>query len=716
ATAMGSRTTASGKYAFAAGDFSNASGDYSSSFGNYNYAPSYGEVAMGVFNVINIPFNTDDYDARDRLLVVGNGQSPTNRSNALVIYKSGNMELNGALTIDDAYTFPTTDGTTNQVLTTDGNGTLSWKDETANLKKLEDTDGDTKVQVEANSDEDIIRFALGGIEYMRLDSGRIEILNTGNSVFMGAGAGVNDNLTNNFNVFIGDSTGFNNISGAKNIFIGALSGYSNTTGRDNTFIGENAGYFNTSGEDNTFIGRSTGRLNTTGENNTFIGRAAGFKNSTGSNNIFIGFQAGLSNTTSSQNTYIGYQAGQNAVGESNVFIGSRAGKSETGSHKLYIENSDTASPLIYGDFLADSLQINGKLNINGGYTFPTADGSSGQFLQTDGSGNVSWTSQQTFTDTDNQTIDKLNLNGTTLELSLEDDGEGDQTVNLATLQDDLGDHNATQNIQLSGNWLSNDGGNEGLKIDNTGKVGIGTGSPGTLLDLGDGSGSNTVLLRLNTERSWQFEQTGSGANTNLRLKSNNAGKNYNIVSSDGSVIASFRADGGGNNNVGINKSIGTNDNALEVNGNASKSAAGDWLANSDARLKKNIQTLNSEQVLKQLLTLQGITYEWNDDKTGNDRPEGMQYGFTAQNVQEVFPTLVSEDSKGYLQTSYGTYDAMYVEALRALNEKIEDLERENEILKAQIAKVNQLEAMFHQLQAKMEADSDVMNATIAVKK
>ncbi|MEM6699801.1 MAG: hypothetical protein AAF599_15470, partial [Bacteroidota bacterium] len=185
ATAMGSRTTASGKYALASGDFSIASGDYASSFGRYNYASSYGEVALGIYNEINVPYDTFGYDARDQLLVIGNGQSNVNRSNALVLYKSGNMELNGALTIDDAYTFPTTDGTTNQVLTTDGNGTLSWKDETANLEKLEDTDGGTKVQVEANSDEDIIRFALGGIEYMRLDSGRIEILKTELPVFRG---------------------------------------------------------------------------------------------------------------------------------------------------------------------------------------------------------------------------------------------------------------------------------------------------------------------------------------------------------------------------------------------------------------------------------------------------------------------------------------------------------------------------------------------------
>jgi hypothetical protein len=35
---------------------------------------------------------------------------------------------------------------------------------------------------------------------------------------------------------------------------------------------------------------------------------------------------------------------------------------------------------------------------------------------------------------------------------------------------------------------------------------------------------------------------------------------------------------------------------------------------------------------------------------------------------------VEEDKLGYLQTAYGTYDAMTVEAIRALNEKIEKLE------------------------------------------
>jgi hypothetical protein len=49
-------------------------------------------------------------------------------------------------------------------------------------------------------------------------------------------------------------------------------------------------------------------------------------------------------------------------------------------------------------------------------------------------------------------------------------------------------------------------------------------------------------------------------------------------------------------------------------------------------------------------------------------------GFTAQNIQKVFPELVSTDAQGFLQTAYGTYDALYVEAIRQLVKRIEVLE------------------------------------------
>jgi hypothetical protein len=47
-------------------------------------------------------------------------------------------------------------------------------------------------------------------------------------------------------------------------------------------------------------------------------------------------------------------------------------------------------------------------------------------------------------------------------------------ITTSTTADNLGNHSATKNIQLNDFYLSNDGGSEGVKIDNSGNVGIGT--------------------------------------------------------------------------------------------------------------------------------------------------------------------------------------------------------------------------------------------------
>jgi hypothetical protein len=122
---------------------------------------------------------------------------------------------------------------------------------------------------------------------------------------------------------------------------------------------------------------------------------------------------------------------------------------------------------------------------------------------------------------------------------------------------------------------------------------------------------------------------------------------------------------------------------LEVNGGASKSTPGDWLANSDARLKRNIKPLDPATTLHQLLALHGVTYEW-DDRGDYNRPEGIQFGLTAQNVQGVFPNLVQEGKDGWLVTSYGTFDPMFIVAYQALNEKIGVLESTIVLLKSRL--------------------------------
>jgi hypothetical protein len=68
------------------------------------------------------------------------------------------------------------------------------------------------------------------------------------------------------------------------------------------------------------------------------------------------------------------------------------------------------------------------------------------------------------------------------------------SITTSTTADNLGDHTATKNILLNGNYLSNDGGNEGIRIDNSGKVGIGTATPTVPLEVNGAVNASTLNL------------------------------------------------------------------------------------------------------------------------------------------------------------------------------------------------------------------------------
>ncbi len=175
------------------------------------------------------------------------------------------------------------------------------------------------------------------------------------------------------NIFLGYHSGYSNTVGEKNVYIGAFSGEMNLWGGSNTFLGSESGKNNT-GSGNTFIGSQTGGFNitnNTGSKNTFIGHWCGEMNTSGGGNVFIGRECGQQNTTGSDNVYIGHLAGHdNTTGFGNVFIGSKAGWRSTESNKLIIDNAEVvqasipSTSLIYGDFSAKTLRINGNMGIN----------------------------------------------------------------------------------------------------------------------------------------------------------------------------------------------------------------------------------------------------------------------------------------------------------------------------------------------------------------
>lgn len=217
------------------------------------------------------------------------------------------------------------------------------------------------------------------------------------NAFFGGGSGYS-NTDGYYNVFIGNNAGFGNTTGFYNTYCGYQAGFQNQAGLSNSFFGANCGYSNISGSNNTAMGQnamfncSTGYNNAalgvsalsmvdSGAENTAMGYAA-LQSCTGSNNVAVGNTSLFQLLTGQQNTAVGAFAGYTAKGSGNVFIGYSAGYSDTsGSNRLYIDNSNTTTPLIYGEFDNNKLWVYGTLYYNAPNSAPAdSDLANGQVV------------------------------------------------------------------------------------------------------------------------------------------------------------------------------------------------------------------------------------------------------------------------------------------------------------------------------------------------
>ena len=107
---------------------------------------------------------------------------------------------------------------------------------------------------------------------------------------------------------------------------------------------------------------------------------------------------------------------------------------------------------------------------------------------------------------------------------------------------------------------------------------------------------------------------------------------------------------------------------LEIGGNVVANA---YYYTSDIRKKENVT--NIENSLSKILQLQGISYNLKDE-------EDKRMGFSAQDLQKVYPELVKEGSDGYLSIDGTGLIAPLVEAIKEQQKKIEELEEKINIL------------------------------------
>ncbi len=176
-----------------------------------------------------------------------------------------------------------------------------------------------------------------------VDGARIRFQNTGSSIYIGDGTGINENTNeDHYNTFIGNGAGHNNTSGFANVYVGSNAGNLNQIGQSNIAIGEAALATNTQSF-NTAIGKFALQNNNNGSENTALGNYAGF------------------GSEGSQNFFLGTAAGEGASGSGNVFIGTETGSYSSISNRLWIANSNTDEPLMDGDFENSNLKINGNL-------------------------------------------------------------------------------------------------------------------------------------------------------------------------------------------------------------------------------------------------------------------------------------------------------------------------------------------------------------------
>jgi len=169
-----------------------------------------------------------------------------------------------------------------------------------------------------------------------------------------------------------------------------------------------------------------------------------------------------------------------------------------------------------------------------------------------------------------------------------------------------------------------------------------------------------------------------------------------------------------NGNFGIN--VDSASAKLHVGGDAIISGtmtSNDYYSPSDRRLKENIQPIRN--ALDKILSLQGVTYTWNNKATSlksmSLSEEGKtQIGLIAQDVQKVFPELVhswvsvvepnnetnstknstlTEEKRvphkeEFQAVDYSRLSAVIVEAMREQRSMMEDLEEEIRKLEMQL--------------------------------
>ena len=104
---------------------------------------------------------------------------------------------------------------------------------------------------------------------------------------------------------------------------------------------------------------------------------------------------------------------------------------------------------------------------------------------------------------------------------------------------------------------------------------------------------------------------------------------------------------------------------LDMSGNMT--VAGEVIANSDIKLKENIEVIPN--ALEKVYQIRGVTFTRNDQEDKEKRHAGV----IAQEVEKVLPEVVMEGNDGIKSVAYGNLVGLLIEAIKELKGEIEEL-------------------------------------------